>query len=107
MSSKNITPSVETATTLPGEYGFISAIVSDLRDDAPKLIYADWLEERGDPCAAFVREFVTAVRSLNYRPKLPASRSYPTVHGQDRERHDRVEVIAVVCRGAGLQPAGG
>jgi uncharacterized protein (TIGR02996 family) len=77
MSSKNITPSVETATTLPGEYGFISAIVSNLRDDAPKLIYSDWLEERGDPRAAFVREFVTAVRSLNKRTKLPAFRSYP------------------------------
>ena len=31
---------------------FLRAILADPADDAPWLIYADWLEERGDPRAA-------------------------------------------------------
>ena len=27
---------------------FLDAIVADIEGDAPRLIYADWLEERGD-----------------------------------------------------------
>jgi uncharacterized protein (TIGR02996 family) len=28
---------------------FIGAIVDAPGDDAPRLVYADWLDERGDP----------------------------------------------------------
>ena len=31
------------------------AIAADPGDDAPRLVYADWLEERGDPRAEFIR----------------------------------------------------
>jgi uncharacterized protein (TIGR02996 family) len=34
---------------------FLEAIRADLADDAPWLIYADWLAERGDPRAALYR----------------------------------------------------
>jgi uncharacterized protein (TIGR02996 family) len=34
---------------------FVRAILADPQDDAPWLIYADWLEERGDPRAALYR----------------------------------------------------
>jgi uncharacterized protein (TIGR02996 family) len=35
---------------------FRDAIVADIDDDAPRLIYADWLDEHGDPeRAAFIR----------------------------------------------------
>jgi uncharacterized protein (TIGR02996 family) len=34
---------------------FLRAILADPADDAPWLIYADWLEERGDPRAALYR----------------------------------------------------
>jgi uncharacterized protein (TIGR02996 family) len=34
---------------------FIDAILAEPDDDAPRLIYADWLEERGDPRAEFIR----------------------------------------------------
>jgi uncharacterized protein (TIGR02996 family) len=77
VSSKKPVPSLEAAATLPGEYGLISAIVSDLRDDAAKLVYADWLEEQGDSRSRFVRDFVAAVRSLDRGTKLPQARSYP------------------------------
>jgi uncharacterized protein (TIGR02996 family) len=32
---------------LPGERERLAAVVANLPDDAPKLVYADWLEERG------------------------------------------------------------
>src|SRR4029078_1438463 len=34
---------------------FLDAIIPEPDDDAPRLIYADWLEERGDPRAEFIR----------------------------------------------------
>jgi uncharacterized protein (TIGR02996 family) len=34
---------------------FLSAILEAPDDDTPRLIYADWLEERGDPRAEFIR----------------------------------------------------
>ena len=35
--------------------GFLAAIRQDPDDDTPRLVYADWLEERGDPRAEFLR----------------------------------------------------
>ncbi|HVK09257.1 MAG TPA: TIGR02996 domain-containing protein [Gemmataceae bacterium] len=35
---------------------FIRAIVSAPGDDAPRLVYADWLDERGDRRGAYLRE---------------------------------------------------
>lgn len=37
------------------EDGFLQQIVACPDDDAPRLIFADWLEERGDPRGAFIR----------------------------------------------------
>jgi uncharacterized protein (TIGR02996 family) len=34
---------------------FIHAIIDDWGDDVPRLAYADWLEERGDPYGEFIR----------------------------------------------------
>jgi uncharacterized protein (TIGR02996 family) len=34
---------------------FLRAIVADPADDAPRLIFADWLDERGDPRGQFIR----------------------------------------------------
>jgi uncharacterized protein (TIGR02996 family) len=34
---------------------FVRAIVAAPADDAPRLVYADWLEERGDPRGAYLR----------------------------------------------------
>lgn len=36
---------------------FIREIVAH-PDDAPRLIYADWLEERGDPQGEFIRIYI-------------------------------------------------
>jgi len=37
------------------EDAFLRAILASPQDDAPRLIYADWLEERGDPRAEYIR----------------------------------------------------
>jgi uncharacterized protein (TIGR02996 family) len=37
------------------EEAFIQAIADNPADDTPRLIFADWLEERGDPRAEFIR----------------------------------------------------
>jgi uncharacterized protein (TIGR02996 family) len=34
---------------------FLEAILADPREDTPRLIYADWLEEHGDPRGEFIR----------------------------------------------------
>jgi uncharacterized protein (TIGR02996 family) len=34
---------------------FLEAVIADPEDDTPRLVYADWLEERGDPRGRFIR----------------------------------------------------
>jgi uncharacterized protein (TIGR02996 family) len=44
------------------EADFLRAIAARPADDAPRLVYADWLEERDDPRAKFVRrEFALTI----------------------------------------------
>src|SRR5437588_11228665 len=45
-------------------HGFINAILANPEDDALRLIYADWLEERGDPADAARAEFIRAQAEL-------------------------------------------
>jgi uncharacterized protein (TIGR02996 family) len=45
------------------ENALLRAILDDPDDDAPRLIYADWLEEHGDPArAAFIRAQIALER---------------------------------------------
>ena len=39
----------------PLESAFLRAVLADPADDAPRLIYADWLDEQGDPRGEFMR----------------------------------------------------
>src|SRR5205814_623270 len=39
----------------PEEAAFLRAIYADQSDSAPRLIYADWLEERNDPRGPVIR----------------------------------------------------
>ena len=50
---------------LPGHLPFLRAICEQPADDAPRLIYADWLEEHGDPDRA---EFIRLQVALDHRP---------------------------------------
>lgn len=40
---------------MPNEDAFLRSIAEMPEDDAPRLVYADWLEERGDPRGEFIR----------------------------------------------------
>jgi uncharacterized protein (TIGR02996 family) len=49
---------------LDGEREWITSVVADLLDDDRKLVYADWLEDRGNERSAFLRRYVAALRSM-------------------------------------------
>ena len=50
------------------------AVVADPDDDTPRLIYADWLDEHGDPDrAAFIRAQVEAARAEPFGPSARAA----------------------------------
>jgi uncharacterized protein (TIGR02996 family) len=40
---------------MDGEHGFLDAIWENPDDDGPRSIYADWLEEQGNPPGEFIR----------------------------------------------------
>lgn len=83
------------ASLLPGEEQFLDAIVANLADDLPKLIYADWLTERGDERADFLRAYVAAVRSGGDLPKPASNRdSWEEIIGYHLDK--RIRAIGVV-----------
>src|SRR5687768_13472578 len=53
------------AMILDGEREWIASVVANLLDDDRKLVYADWLEDRGDKRSAFLRQYVAALRSMD------------------------------------------
>ncbi len=53
------------------EAGFLHKIRAALHDDSPRLIYADWLEERGDSRAEYLRLQVELVRTWTYTDQKP------------------------------------
>src|SRR5437764_6172383 len=40
---------------MPDDDAFLRAILAHPDDDLPRLVYADWLDERGDPKGEFIR----------------------------------------------------
>jgi uncharacterized protein (TIGR02996 family) len=51
---------------------FLQAIRQAPQDDAPRLIFADWLEEHGDPRGPFVRSQCQRVRLRDHDPRAAA-----------------------------------
>ena len=54
---------------LPGEYPFVAAVLAAPLDDLPKLVYADWLEERNDARSVFLRAWLAARQAGKKLPK--------------------------------------
>lgn len=55
------------------EDAFLEAILDTPADAGPRLVYADWLEERGDPRSQYLRAEVELVRAAaDERPKIAA-----------------------------------
>lgn len=73
---------------------FIRAIVDAPRDDAPRLVYADWLDERGDPRGAYLRAEMEWASAAYARYRLE------TIHAAARGLHQ-----TWVCR-VSRPPAG-
>jgi uncharacterized protein (TIGR02996 family) len=53
------------------EAAFLNAILENPQDDAPRLIYADWLDERGDAIAAQKADFLRITSRLLTAPPGP------------------------------------
>ena len=65
---------------VPGYEPFLATILDAPYEDAPRLVYADWLEEQGDPRAEFIRAQCERLR-------LPPDD--PEFAGQRERREDR------------------
>src|SRR5579862_3514386 len=50
---------------------FLQAILESPDDDAPRLIYADWLEERDDPRGEFIRVQCELAQMATDDPRRP------------------------------------
>src|SRR5262245_31674985 len=55
---------------------FVGTTLADPDDDTPRLIYADWLEERGDPRGEYVR-LAVAIERLQQQPPGEDQRARP------------------------------
>jgi|GEM_PF-3207362 len=58
------TPRAPDATHLEPNAAMVDAILAAPDDDSPRLVYADWLTERGDPRGEFIQVQCTLGRSL-------------------------------------------
>jgi uncharacterized protein (TIGR02996 family) len=73
---------------MSAEDAFIRAILSDPRATAPRLVYADWLEERGDTTSTYRAEYLRVECALDALP--PRDRGRRKL--QDRLRWLRMSV---------------
>ncbi|MBY0513340.1 MAG: TIGR02996 domain-containing protein [Gemmataceae bacterium] len=59
------------------EEGLLAAITAHPTEDTPRLVYADWLEENGQPVRA---EFIRVQCAVKHLEELPAEKQRPHVH---------------------------
>jgi uncharacterized protein (TIGR02996 family) len=74
------------ATSRPEVVAFLQAIKEQPEDDTPRLILADWLEERSDPRGELLRLQVTLARLI------PGTKAWWTRHDQElrlRKLHEK------------------
>jgi uncharacterized protein (TIGR02996 family) len=55
----------------PDEFGLLAAVLANPADDLPKLVYADWLDERNDPRGTFLRQWLKWRKGEGKLPKPP------------------------------------
>src|SRR5262245_39994631 len=77
--------------------GFIQVLEADPADDTARLAYADWLEEHGDPRAAWVRD-LAVWRWMGPRAESPVPALMGAVVAAD---HSQFEEIASVLQRVG------
>src|SRR5260370_19777710 len=89
----------------PDEIAFLRTIQEQPHDDAPRLVFADWLEEHGDTARAeFIRVQIDLAGLGNDDPRRPA------LAARERElldAHQRELIAALGDWGRGLRFATG
>lgn len=66
------TQAIPTRPVSSADQAFLQAIAATPADDAPRLIYADWLEEHGDPLGEFIRVQCALEQVPEYDERHPA-----------------------------------
>ena len=61
----------------PEERPFVEAVCAAPADLEPRLIFADWLEEQGDPRAEFLRDSILIEQTIRGVPWLARSAVRP------------------------------
>jgi uncharacterized protein (TIGR02996 family) len=98
------------------EAAFLAAIRAAPGDPTPRLIYADWLDDRGDPRAEFVRLQHQLAEALDRLQRLRSAldrewvqavevRRDVVVHGFDPRRRPAVLKLVRLHSGLGLEQA--
>jgi uncharacterized protein (TIGR02996 family) len=64
-------PISDPACQHPDEYGLLAAVLANPADDLPKLVYADWLDERADQRGRFLRQWLNWRKDGGKLPKPP------------------------------------
>jgi uncharacterized protein (TIGR02996 family) len=94
------------------ERGFLKAVLERPDDDARKLVYADWLEERGDPRAEYLRLMMQVRQGRGITPEqrqqhgklsaelaelrtqdMQARLASPDTYREDRGRQGRMQEL--------------
>src|SRR4051812_8960580 len=57
---------------MPEEQAFLAALAADPADDVTRLVYADWLDERGDPRGSYLRAEVRLAALTEDDPSFAA-----------------------------------
>src|SRR5436190_8785610 len=77
------------------ERAFLEAVIETPADDAPRLVYADWLEDNGDPARAeFIRAQIAREKTPHYDPQWARLRD----RERELEKAHRAEWLAPLRR---------
>jgi uncharacterized protein (TIGR02996 family) len=77
---------------------FLRTIKDNPRDDVAKLVFADWLEERGDLDAAYDQRLAVAMRAIVWAPNDDEPRLRFAEICEKYGRHDRASYIRQAVR---------
>jgi uncharacterized protein (TIGR02996 family) len=84
------------------EQAFLEDILANPDEDAPRLVYADWLEENGDAAGAARAEFIRVQYALRDLPPDDPSRPQLEERERDlRQAHENAWLapLRAVCQG--------
>jgi uncharacterized protein (TIGR02996 family) len=88
--------------------GFLADIVANIDDDTPRLVYADWLDERGEEARAeFIRLQCRMAGRAFSDPRYPGCRAIPNAVLAWRPRWRHLSLTSVTINRSLRHPLGG